>query len=237
MLLEQKNKRVYLGMNKKKYLFPSFLKDYESTSDIDRNTPIEEALYLVLDTELTGLDIKKDSIISIGAIKMTGTQIDLGDFFYRIVQTEFCSKESILIHEITPSESAICPDIDKILNEFLGHCKNRVIVGHFVDIDLRFLNRELKRLYKIKLKNPFIDTYSVYKWIWRKMEKTDAFFVGSPDVKSLFELAKKFGIPVSGVHNALYDAFVTAQLFQRFLHILKDHGIKKLKDLIRIGQK
>lgn len=236
MLLEQRTERGGFEI-KRKYLFSPLLKSYTSISDIDMHTPIEKAPYIVVDTELTGLDIKKDSIISIGAVKMTGTEISLGDFFYRIVQTEFCSKESILIHEITPSESAICPNIDKILREFQGHCKKRVIVGHFIDIDLKFLNREIKRLYKTKLKNPFIDTYNLYRWIWRKTEKPDAFFEGAPDVKSLFELAKKFGIPISGVHNAVYDAFVTAQLFQRFLYILKDQGIKKLKDLIKIGQK
>lgn len=237
MFMEQMTNRGQSVVNKKRHQFSFLLKGDISAFDIDMDTPIEKTPYLIVDTELTGLDIKKDSIISIGAIKMTGSQISLGDFFYRVVQTEFCSRESILIHEITPSESAVCPDINKILKEFLDHCRNKVIVGHFIDIDLKFLNREIKRFYKTRLKNPFIDTYSLYKWIWRKKEKPDAFFEGSPDVKSLFELAKKFGIPVGGVHNAVYDAFVTAQLFQRFLYILKDLGIERLRDLIKISQK
>jgi DNA polymerase-3 subunit epsilon len=204
--------------------------------EIDRNLLIEEARYIVVDTELTGLDLKRDFIISIGAIKMNGGRIIFGDFFYRIVKTDICSKNAILIHEITPSESALCPDIKIIMKEFLDNCANRVIVGHFIDIDINFLNREIKRLYGYKLKNPSVDTYKLYKWIWKRQEKADAFFEGSPDNKSLFELSKKFGIPVGGVHNAIYDAFVTAQLFQRFLYILKQEGIKTLKDLLKVGQ-
>ena len=40
---------------------------------------------VVVDTELTGLDEKKDSIVSIGAVRMTGGRIELGDMFYRLV--------------------------------------------------------------------------------------------------------------------------------------------------------
>ncbi len=38
-------------------------------------TPITDVRYVVVDTELTGLDEKKDSIISIGAVRMTGGRI------------------------------------------------------------------------------------------------------------------------------------------------------------------
>jgi len=34
--------------------------------------------------------------------------------------------------------------------------------------------------------------------------------------KDLVQLAKKYHIQVSAAHNALMDAFITAQLFQRF---------------------
>ena len=44
-----------------------------------------ECPYVVVDTELTGLDEKKDSIVSIGAVRMTGGRIELGDMFYRLV--------------------------------------------------------------------------------------------------------------------------------------------------------
>ncbi|GER93272.1 DNA polymerase III subunit epsilon [hot springs metagenome] len=218
----------------KLYGLESHFKD--SPMNIDLNTPIQEAKYIVVDTELTGLDAKKASIISIGAIKMNGSTISLGDFFYRIVKTDTCVRESILIHEITPSESAECPDIGIIMKEFIDNCTNRVIVGHFIDIDMKFLNTQMKRLFRYKLENPSVDTYRIYKWMWKRQQRPDAFFEGGPDNKSLFELAKKFDIHVGGIHNAIYDAFVTAQLFQKFLHLLNKEGIKTLKDLLKIGE-
>jgi DNA polymerase-3 subunit epsilon len=48
-------------------------------------------------------------------------------------------------------------------------------------------------------------------------------------------MAKSFGIPCEGAHDALADAFITAQLFQRFIPILEEMGIRELDDLLRIG--
>ena len=50
-----------------------------------RGIPIGEANYVVVDTELTGLNPRSDSIISIGAMKMLGSRIDLGNAFYRLI--------------------------------------------------------------------------------------------------------------------------------------------------------
>ena len=37
---------------------------------IDLSVPVATAQYVVMDTELTGLDYKLDSIVSVGAVKM-----------------------------------------------------------------------------------------------------------------------------------------------------------------------
>ena len=72
-------------------------------SIIDLSTPIDMCPYVVIDSELTGLNPKKDSIISIGALKMSGTMIKIGETFYEIVSpsTEFTA-ESVVVHGIMP---------------------------------------------------------------------------------------------------------------------------------------
>ena len=194
-----------------------------------------EAHYVVLDLELTGLDEKKDSIVSIGAVRMRGGAIDLGHTFYRLVSpgTEL-KASSVLIHEITPSEVAEEPSIDLVIGEFLDFCGEAVLVGHFVDIDLGFLNRELKRIRGLKLENPAVDTISIYEWL-RKRNKSGScpttLFTGY----RLYDIVKCYGIPVNGAHNALMDAFTTAQLLQRFFPLLKEAGAIDISDLLTIG--
>ena len=63
-----------------------------------------------------------------------------------------------------------------------------------------------------------------------------AFHEGVPGRADLFSLAGEFDIPVSRTHHALYDAYVTAQLLQRYLNILPQHGIRTVRDLRRIAK-
>lgn len=202
-----------------------------------KNMLIEDAEYVVLDTELTGLKPKKDSVVSIGAVKMAGGRILLHDIFYRIVEPRtILTAKSVLIHGITPSEATECPGIETLLPEFLDFCGSSIIVGHFVTIDINFINVEMKRLYGTHLQNLSIDTLKLYLWIRHKEEEVCAYHGGLSEKTDLRSLAQKYNISVNNSHNALDDAFVAAQVFQRFISFLPKYGIKTVGDLIRIGR-
>jgi DNA polymerase III subunit epsilon len=202
---------------------------------ISEDTPITDIQYVVIDTELTGLNERKDSIISIGAVRMSGTRIELAGSFHQLVkpETEFRPK-SVVVHEITPSDVLEKPNIDSILSEFVHFCDEDIIVGHCVSIDLCFINREMKRIVGKTMHNPVIDTYKVYEWLKRKVP-TRTCFSSSPQSSSLYEIAKCFSIAVRGAHNALVDAFITAQLLQRFMPVLIEIGVNHIGGLLEIG--
>lgn len=198
--------------------------------------PVDEVCYVVIDTELTGLDSRKDSIVSLGAIKMIGGRIDFGNTFYRMVKPGAdLTSESVVVHGITPSDVAGLPSIDAVMDEFLAFCKGCVVIGHFVSLDIQFLNKELKRLSHGVFNNPIVDTCSIHDWIEHQSGDFSRHF-GETSDKDLFSLAKKYGIEVTGAHNALMDAFVAAQLFQRFLSLLPGLGAKTVKELVKIGR-
>ena len=207
----------------------------QSPLTIDKSLPITDIRYTVIDTELTGLNEKKDSILSIGAVRMNGTRIELANSFYQLIkpETEFRPK-SVVVHEITPSDVVEKPNIDAILAEFLEFCDADIIVGHCVSIDLLFLNKEMKRMFGDSMHNPALDTYKVYEWLSKKVP-TRTCFSASPRDPSLYEIAKCFSIAVRGAHDALVDAFITAQLLQRFMPVLIDTGVTCIGDLLKIG--
>ncbi len=200
------------------------------------STPIDRARYVVIDTELTGLDPRKDSVVSIGAIEMEGSKILLGRTFYRVVAPACVDVSAVPIHGITPQETMECPKIEAVLPEFVSFCEGAVLVGHRIGIDLTFINRELKENYGTALTNPSIDTFRIYKWLKRLEIGADAFYEEPKESETLFDIAGAFGITVNRVHDALYDAYITAQLFQRFLPKLIERGVRELRDLLRIGQ-
>lgn len=193
---------------------------------------VGECPYTVVDTELTGLDRGKDSIVSIGCVRMKGSIIDIGKTFYRLVKpSSALTAESIMVHGITPSEVEEKPVIDKVIVEFLEFCGNTLLVGHFFRLDLLFLNKEHKRIFGRGIGNPSIDTCSIYEWIGEHGEGPRR--NGNQD---LFSIARKYNVPVQEAHNALTDAYITAQLFQKFLCLLPALGVKTVKDLLSIGR-
>ena len=202
---------------------------------IDESTPISDVRYVVVDTELTGLDEKKDSIVSIGAVRMVGGTIHLGDLFYRLVSPKAALKaDSVCIHEITPADVCEQPGIESGLDAFLEYAGNDVLVGHFISIDLSFLNREMKRIHGCKLPNPALDTFSIYEWLRKRQRTRDCFTTPFAGYK-LYDIIKCFDIPVQVAHNAVMDAFATAQLFQRFIPYLTESGAQDIGELLKVG--
>jgi DNA polymerase III subunit epsilon len=203
---------------------------------IDPSAPLMETTFVVVDTELTGLDAKRDSIVSIGAVRMTGGRIDIGGSYYQLFKPGTAlSAESVVIHEITPSEVEEKPLIETALAGFMDFIGMDVLVGHLISIDLEFINKEMKRIVGHKASNPALDTYSIYEWLAARIPDHKC-FAEKPARPTLYDIAKCFGIPVSGAHNAMMDAYTTALLFQRFLPLLSEAGIDNIGDLLKAGK-
>jgi DNA polymerase III alpha subunit (gram-positive type) len=81
-----------------------------------------------------------------------------------------------------------------------------------------------------------VDTLKIHEWLQEQSGEFSRHYSGAAQDKDLFSLAKKHQIPVSSAHDAQMDAFITAQLFQRFLPVLPKFGVTTVKDLLRIGR-
>lgn len=212
---------------------------FKSLTALEQTRPdmdINDAQYIVFDTELTGLDFKRDSIVSIGAFKMKGGRIDLGNSYYRMVSPRTTMKnESVCIHGITPGEANNCPDIDVLLPEFLDFCGNRILVGYFVSIDTGFINNEMKRLYGSVLQNAALDIMTLHRKVGKSCVNQCAYSDKNHEDTSLLGLAANYGIPAGNAHNALEDAFMTAQVFQHMLALARQRGIQTVRELLKVG--
>ncbi len=204
---------------------------------VRKNSPLRECPFVVFDTELSGLDPRKDFIISIGAIKMTGGTIHINKEMSRLVRPEGeMSKKNVEIHGITPGELEEKESLEAVLPDFLDFIKDSVLVGHFINIDIKFMNRALKKIYSMKLANPALDTHSIHEWLYENGVAFKKHYQGGSTKTDLFSVSQRYGITVDTAHDALNDAFVTAQLFQRFLYFLHAESMHTLNDLLDIGR-
>jgi DNA polymerase III subunit epsilon len=199
--------------------------------DIDEKTPITESKFVAVDFELTGTDENKDSIVAVGAIRMTGGRIELGETFYRFIRPEEFMEDTTALAN-AQAGLLLDRDIMEPLSEFMLLCGNDVLVGHLISTDLTFLANEVRRLLEMEVKNPAVDTYKLYHWLMRR--ELSGVVHSSEEVR-LYEVAAHLGVAAPGTRNAVNNAFVTAQVFQRLMPLLIKEGVKTIGELLRIG--
>ena len=194
---------------------------------------LDATRFVVLDTELTSLDHRSNRLLSIGAIAMDGGAIRLGQQFYRVVNPGVAVPASgILIHGLRAHDVALGEAPERVLEDLQVFLRGAVLVGHFVEIDLKVLRKELATGGHT-LDNPAVDTARVHRWILRQGYSED--LADRLEDISLASLAKAYGLEFQEAHHALDDAFVTARLWQRFVPLLAERGVRDLKRLLRIA--
>ncbi|CAK8717976.1 MAG: 3'-5' exonuclease [Candidatus Electrothrix sp. LOE1_4_5] len=216
---------------------PVLLKNKEQFLDFQQGAPLNDYTFVVCDTELTGLNKRKDEIISIGAVRIVNLQIDCNQTFHRYIRpTNIHPNQATLIHRITPEELKKADRAEQVLPEFITFCDNSLLVGHFVGLDMYFLNKTCRQILGGSLSNPGIDTMRLAQ---RYKDSGHQDHYGHHDHAASYtldNLTKEFGLPVFKPHDALEDALQTAYLFLYLLKKFKTGGIHSLKDLYRAGR-
>jgi DNA polymerase-3 subunit epsilon len=204
---------------------------------IDPATRVDEAPFVAFDTELTGLDPKRDSIISIGAVRLRGGRIFPGQTFYRLVRPETeLRPETVVVHGLTHTDLDGAASASEVLADFLAFLGDGILLGHFVHIDVGFVSRAMKSAFGTKLRRSAVDTASLHDWLLDNDPALAAHHGGMSLKKDLFSTAAKYGVTLDRAHDALFDALVAAQLFQRFLGFLPANGVRTVKELLQVAR-
>lgn len=201
--------------SRKKY--PIYWETYLKSFKIKQNINLEEIRFVVFDTETTGLDTKKDRILSIGTIAVKKNTLKVNDNLESYLKQDFFNAETVKIHGLLKENNDTKIDEEKAIIQFLDHIKDSVLVAHHAAFDVAMINEALKRLGLPKLKNKVIDTGVLFKKT--ALDKSKNHF-------SLDDLSKKFNIPAHDRHTASGDAFITAILFVKLMSILKKNNPK-----------
>ncbi|XOF32596.1 MAG: PolC-type DNA polymerase III [Candidatus Electrothrix sp. YB6] len=218
-------------------LHPALRKNRELFSGFDQGRPLNSYTFVVFDTELTGLNRRKDEIISIGAVRLVNLQIELDQTFHRHIRpADIQPNKATLVHRITPEQLKQAAPAEEVLPQFIEFCSDSLLVGHFVGLDMHFLNKTACRVFSGILSNPSIDTMRLAR---RYQDSGITDHYGHHDQASSYTLdalSQEFGLPVFKPHDALEDALQTAYLFLYLLKKFRYGGINTLRDLYRAGR-
>ncbi|MGB5737263.1 MAG: 3'-5' exonuclease [Thiohalocapsa sp.] len=185
------------------------LHDYLSAPLPSPSQDYRHVEYVAVDLETTGLDARRDQILSIGWVLLTGTRIDLATARHRLVRVQGdIPAHTAVIHQITDDLAATGQELASALPEFLQDLSGRVMIAHHARIEQTFLGAACKKLWGYDLLVRTVDTQTIAR---RLFERRQVAFKGS-DLR-LHALGERYNLPRYGAHNALSDALAAAELF------------------------
>ena len=174
--------------------------------------------YVVFDIETTGFSPKVNKIIEIGAVKVENGKIT--DKFSTFVNPQV--PIPFRIEELTSIKDDMVvgsPTIDVILPQFVEFCKDCIMVAHNADFDMSFILKNCEDL-GIDFSPTYVDTVALARILLPSLNRF-----------KLDTVAKAVGVSLENHHRAVDDAGCTAEIFVKFLPMLKDRGASTLAEV------
>jgi len=204
------------------------MQDYLQKPFPNNKTLITDIDIVSLDFETTGLDVKKDKVVSIGTVNVIKLGVDLQSSSHQLISTNSQLPEtSVVIHEITDSQLVNGISIDVALPILLKLLSGKVLLAHNAKLELGFINRLCNELYNTDFVIPVIDTQNLAK---RSLERKNRIYKNNE--LRLFNLRRSFNMPAYKAHNALMDAIATAELFLAMVNKISPKTTARLKDFL-----
>ena len=181
---------------------------------------------VVLDTETTGLDVRQDRIIQIGAVRMQGPDILETAVFDVIVNPGVpIPPASSRVHGLSDADVTGHPSFAEVagsLRDFIG---SAVVVGHSINFDLSMLRNEARR-HGVPWKDPR----------WLDIALMSVAITPGLISPSLDNLALTYGVTIAGRHTALGDARATAAVYAAMQPRLLEKGVWTLGEAEKLGR-
>lgn len=180
-------------------------------------TPLRDLVYVVFDSETTGLDPVKDEVVQLGAVRVVNGKIVTGEVFDTLVKPPITiPKSSTDVHGISNAMVAHAPSFDDVCARFHDLARDAVIVAHNAAFDMAFLHRQTRKM-DCDFDHPVLDTVLM----------SAAVFGGSA-VHTLDAICQRLDItiPADQRHTALGDAIATAKALVAMIHILEARDVR-----------
>jgi DNA polymerase-3 subunit epsilon len=164
--------------------------------------------YVTVDVETSGLDMRRDRVLSIGAVSVVGGQIDLAGCFEAVLrQPESSSRDNILVHRIGGQRQMAGEDPAETLVRFLEYVGRAPLVAFRAEFDQTMLDRALKETLGVTTQSAWIDLAKVLPALYP-----------SNDCRTMDDWLARMHVRMLDRHDALADALATAQMLQVALH-------------------
>ena len=178
--------------------------------------------FVVFDIETTGFSPMSCKIIEIGAVRVEEGKIT--ERFSTFVNPEVPIPFRIEnLTGINDNMVLPAPTIDRVLPDFLSFCRGAVMVAHNAGFDMSFIEKNCEDL-GIQQEFTVADTVAMARYLLPGLNRF-----------KLDTVAKAVGVDLDKTNRAVDAAACTAEIFVKFVHMLKERDITDLDRLNEEG--
>jgi DNA polymerase-3 subunit epsilon len=195
----------------------------------DTTADWRDAEFAVVDLETTGLDLRRDEIVSYGGVVVRSGRLVVSTAVYGLVRpTRAVSPESVEVHALRPEDLAAAPPPEACAAALAELLTGRVLVAHAAWVEQAFVGRLLQATGR-RFDGPVVDTAALARESLVVRERGE----GEPGLE---DLAGTLGLPAHTPHHALGDALTTATVLLALLARLEarePQSVRSLSDATR----
>lgn len=180
------------------------LKALLDTSAIDTTQSVSDTRFLVVDCEMSGLDVNSCQLLSIGWVVIENNRLVNSRSRHLLIHADRGAGDSTRIHGLHDASIAGAKSAASVLTLLIKQMVNSVLVFHHAPIDIRFLQKTAYENYRCPLLFPYLDTMA--------LEKRRLAMQGKHEGLRLAQCRERYGLASVTQHNALADARATAEL-------------------------
>lgn len=175
--------------------------------------------WVALDCETTGLDVHRDQIISIGAVRIAGNRVLTSQRLELLVRPERApSAASVRVHMLRESDVAQGLDPALAMRRLLDFIGSRPLVGYYLEFDVAMLNREIWPLLGVRLPQPKFEVSAMY-YDLKNRALPQHLRGGTIDLR-FATMMSDLDLPLRDAHDALNDAVMAGLAFVKLRRLL-----------------
>ena len=177
--------------------------------------------WVALDCETTGLDVRRDQIIAIGAVRIVGNRVLTSQRLELLVRPERALKAaSVRVHRLREQDVAMGIAPAQAMRQLLDFVGSRPLVGYYLEFDVAMLNREIWPLLGVHLPQRKIEVSAMY-YDYKNRQLPAHRRGGSIDLR-MATMMNDLSLPLRDAHDALNDAVMAALAFVKLRGLLRD---------------
>jgi len=175
--------------------------------------------WVAIDCETTGLNVHRDQIVAIGAVRIVGNRVLTSERLELLVRPDRAiSPAAMRVHGLRERDVAQGIDPTHAMRRLLEFIGSRALVGYYLSFDVHMLNREIWRLLGVRLPQKKIEVSSMY-YDWRNRQLPPHERGGTIDLR-FATMMTALGLPLHDAHDALSDAVMAALAFIKLRGLL-----------------